>query len=135
MASIQRFEEILAWKKAKELVREIYLICGDGKFSRDFGLKDQICRAAVSSMSNIAEGFGRKSGKDFAHFLDVSRGSALEVQSLLYVARDLKYINDFDFDRLYKLADETVSLIGGFTAYLRRSQRLTPNSKLRTPDN
>src|SRR6266571_6454598 len=132
MASIKRFEEILAWKKAKELVREIYLVCGDGRFTRDFGLKDQICRAAVSSTSNFAEGFGRRSGKDFAHFLDVSRGSALEVQSLLYVARDLKYINEVDFDKLYKLADETISLIGGFTVYLRRSQRPAPNSELRT---
>lgn len=62
MASIRRFEEILAWQKAKQLVSEIYLVCADGRFSRDFGLKDQICRAAVSSMSNIAEGFGRRSG-------------------------------------------------------------------------
>jgi four helix bundle protein len=134
MASIQRFEEILAWRKAKELVREIYLVCRETKFSRDFGLMDQICRAPVSSMSNIAEGFGRKSAKDFAHFLDVARGSALEVQSLLHVARDLEYINEVDFNRLYKLADETTSLIAGFTAYLRRSQKPTPNSALRTPN-
>src|SRR5213078_231745 len=92
MASIKRFEEILAWQRAKELVREVYLACHRGQFSRDFGLRDQICRAAVSSMSNVAEGFGRKSSKDFAHFLDVARGSGLEVQSLLYVARDLNYI-------------------------------------------
>ena len=116
------------------MVREIYLVGREANFSRDFGLKDQICRAAVSSMSNIAEGFGRKSAKDFAHFLDVARGSALEVQSLLYVARDLKYIDEADFDRLYKLADETVSLIAGFTAYLRRTQKLTPNSAPRTPN-
>jgi four helix bundle protein len=130
MAAITRFEEILAWQKAKELVREVYFVCGEGQFSRDFGLKDQICRAAVASMSNIAEGFGRKSGKD----LDIARGSALEVQSLLYVARDVKYITGNDSERLYKLADETISLIGGFTAYLRRSQKLTPNSERRTPN-
>src|SRR6266849_6784408 len=135
MASIKRFEEILAWQKAKDLVREIYLVCSDGRFSRDFGLRDQICRAAVSSMSNIAEGFGRRSGKDFAHFLDVARGSALEVQSLLYVARDLNYIKEDDFDRLYRLAEETISLIGGFTSYLRRAApSRTPNSELRTPN-
>jgi len=85
-------------------------------------------------MSNIAEGFGRKSGKDFAHFLDIARGSALEVQSLLYVARELKYISETDFQRLYKLADETTSLISGFTAYLRQSRSLTPNSTPRTPN-
>src|SRR5436853_5603866 len=118
MASIKRFEGIIAWQKAKELVREIYKICCDGRFSRDFGLKDQICRAAVSSMSNVAEGFGRKSSKDFAHFLDVARGSTLEVQSLLFVARDLKYIESAEFEKLYGIAEETISLIGGFTSYL-----------------
>ena len=135
MASITRFEEILAWQKAKDLVREIYFICGDGRLSRDFGLKGQICRAAVSSMSNIAEGFGRRSGKDFAHFLDVARGSALEVQSLLYVARDLNYIKEEEFERLYKLAEEAVSLVGGFTSYLRRATPArTLNSARRTPN-
>ena len=135
MPSIKRFEEIVAWQKAKDLVREIYLVCANDRFSRDFGLKDQICRAAVSSMSNIAEGFGRKSSRDFAHFLDVARGSGLEVQSLLYVARDLNYIKEDDFERLYKLAEETVSLIGGFTSYLRRATPTrTPNSEPRTPN-
>jgi four helix bundle protein len=119
MAGIKRFEEILAWQKARELVRETYRVCGIAPFSRDFGLKDQICRAAVSSMTNVAEGFGRKSSKDFAHFLDVARGSTLEVQSLLYVARDLSYLPPAEFEKLYKIADETISLIGGFTSYLR----------------
>lgn len=82
-------------------------------------MKDQICRASVSSMTNVAEGFGRKSSKDFAHFLDVARGSALEVQSLLYVAHDLNYLSTAEFEKLYKIADETISLIGGFTSYLR----------------
>ena len=131
MPPIRRFEEILAWQKAKELVREIYLVSNGGKFSRDFGLKDQICRAAVAAMSNIAEGFGRRSGKDFAHFLDIARGSALEVQSLLYVSRDLNYISDADFGRLYQLANETIALIAGFTAYLRKSS--APNPAPRTP--
>ena len=135
MPSIKRFEEIIAWQKAKDLVREIYLVCANGRFSRDFGLKDQICRTAVSSMSNIAEGCGRKCGRDFAHFLDVARGSALEVQSLLYVARDLNYIEEKDFERLYKLAEETVSLVSGFTSYLRRTAPArTPDSEPRTPN-
>ncbi len=132
MASIRRFEEIIAWQRAKELVKEVYGICGDGKFNRDFDLKDQICRAAVASRSNIAEGFGRRSEKDFAHFLDIARGSALEVQSLLYVARDVDYISDADFERLYILAEDTTSLIAGFTGYLRK--RSTPNAALRTPN-
>ena len=119
MAGIKRFEEILAWQKARELVRETYRVCGIPPFSRDFGLRDQICRAAVSSMTNIAEGFGRKSSKDFAHFLDVARGSTLEVQSLLYVASDLGYIQSTEFEKLYRIAEDTVSLVGGFTSYLR----------------
>jgi four helix bundle protein len=119
MPGIKRFEEILAWQKARELVHETYGVCGKGAFNRDFGLKSQVCRAAVSTMTNVAEGFGRKSTKDFAHFLDVARGSALETQSLLYVARDLNYIEPAEFERLYKIAEETISLIAGFTSYLR----------------
>jgi four helix bundle protein len=119
MPGIKRFEEILAWQKARELVHETYGACGKGAFNRDFGLNSQVCRAAVSTMTNVAEGFGRKSTKDFAHFLDVARGSALETQSLLYVARDLNYIEPAEFERLYKIAEETISLIAGFTSYLR----------------
>jgi len=124
MATIKRFEDIQAWQKARELVREIYLACTTGRLSKDFALRDQFCRAAVSSMSNIAEGFSRTSEKDFAHFLDIARGSVLEVQSLLYVASDVGYMEKNEFERLYKIADETVSLIGGFTSYLRKKLNL-----------
>lgn len=121
MATIERFEDIQAWQKARALVREIYQTCSDGRLSRDFGLKDQICRAAVSSMSNIAEGFARYSDKDFAHFLDIARGSVTEVKSLLYVALDIDYIDKSKFENLYRMADETAALIGRFTSYLRSS--------------
>ncbi|HEY9865023.1 MAG TPA: four helix bundle protein [Candidatus Obscuribacterales bacterium] len=117
---IKRFEDIQAWQKARELVREIYKICNFGELSKDYGLKNQICRASVSCMSNIAEGCTRKSHKDFAHFLDIARGSATEVQSLLYVALDVNYINQHEFDKLYKKAEETISLIAGLTTYLRK---------------
>ena len=120
MAAITRFEDIQAWQKARELVHEIYQACAEGHLSRDFGLRAQICRAAVSSMSNIAEGFARASDKDFAHFPDIARGSVMEVQSLLYVALDVGYIGKDEFERLYKLSGETASLIGGFTSYLRQ---------------
>lgn len=119
--AIKRFEEIQAWQKARELVREVYRICNAGDLSQDYGLKNQICRAAVSSMSNIAEGFGRNTHKDFAHFLDIARGSVTEVQSLLYVALDVNYIPKNEFDKLYKIAEETISLIAGFTSYLRKN--------------
>jgi len=130
MATIKRFEQIEAWQRARELVQEVYRASSQGPLRRDFGLRDQLSRAAVSSMSNIAEGFARKTDKDFARFLDVARGSAVEVQSLLYVALDMKYITAADFRRLYDRAEETVSLISGFTSYLRRSR----DSGLRTPD-
>ncbi len=123
MATIERFEDIQAWQKARELVREIYRTCAAGRLSKDFGLKDQLCRAAVSSMSNIAEGFARKGDREFAHFLDISNGSAIEVQSLLYVALDVGYVEKTEFERLYKISDETASLIGGFTSYLRKRHK------------
>ncbi len=130
MATIKRFEQIEAWQRARELVQEVYRASSQGPLRRDFGLRDQLSRAAVSSMSNIAEGFARKTDKEFARFLDVARGSAIEVQSLLYVALDMKYITAAEFRRLYDRAEETVSLISGFTSYLRRSR----DSGLRTPD-
>lgn len=120
MATIKRFEDIQAWQQARELVREIYKACAQGRLSKDFGLRDQLCRAAVSSMSNIAEGFARSGDRDFAHFLNIARGSALEVQSLLYVVMDIGYIEKGEFDRLYGIADETAVRIGRFISYLRQ---------------
>ncbi|HYV37608.1 MAG TPA: four helix bundle protein [Gemmataceae bacterium] len=119
MAAIDRFQDIKAWQKARELVREVYQVCGATRLGRDFGLRDQICRAAVSTMSNIAEGFSRKSDKEFARYLDIARGSCGEVQSLLYVTLDVAYVSQEDFDRLYELASAAASLISGFTSYLR----------------
>ena len=130
MATIRRVEEIQAWQKARELVREIYRTCAQGPLAKDFGFRDQLRRAAVSSMSNIAEGFARKSDREFARFLDMARGSVVEVQSLLYVASDVHYIETHDFDRLSRLADETASLIGGLTTYLRgNNRRAAPESR------
>ncbi len=91
MAAFQRFEDIKAWQKARELTKEIYLATSDSSFSRDFGLRDQIRRASVSIIANIAEGYGRKTNKDFAHFLVIAHGSAAETQSHLYIALDLNY--------------------------------------------
>jgi four helix bundle protein len=106
MASFQRFEDIKAWQKARELNRTIYAITSKDSFSRDYGLRDQIRRASVSIMANIAEGFGRRTNKDFANFLVIAHGSAAETQSHLYVALDLKYISDEIFQDLYQLLDE-----------------------------
>ncbi len=122
MAAIKQFEDIQAWQKARELVREIYKVCAEGRLSKDFGLRDQLCRAAVSSMSNVAEGFAKKSDRDFAHFLDIAKGSITEVQSLLYVALDVGYIEESEFEKLRKRTEETASLISGLTSYLRKRQ-------------
>ena len=121
MATIKRFEEIHAWKKARELVKEIYRLCETEPLKKDYGLKEQLRRSAVSAMSNIAEGFARKTNREFAYFLDVAKGSATEVQSLLYVALDVSYIDQADFDQLYQLAEETNAMVIVFANYLRQS--------------
>jgi len=123
MAAIRRFEEIDAWQRARELTRAIYEVTRSGTFARDFGLRDQIRRAAVSVMSNIAEGFGRGGNREFLQFLSVARGSVAEVQAQLYVALDAGYLQRTQFDSLFRLATETGSLIGGFMRYLAASDQ------------
>jgi len=118
---IRRFEDIVGWQKARELVNVIYRMTNElEKFRKDFGLKDQIRRAAVSSMSNIAEGFARSSDKEFANFLSIARGSVAEVQSQLYIALDLGYINKNTLNTAYTLADGTSRLLTNFMKYLRK---------------
>lgn len=110
---IKRFEDILAWQEARKLVREIYGITREGALAKDFGLGDQIQRAAVSVMTNIAEGFDCESHVEFARFLGISRRSAIEVQSLLYAALDIGYLTEETFKAEYQQADKTKALIGG----------------------
>jgi four helix bundle protein len=119
MALIKKFEDILAWQEARKLVGEIYGITREGFFSKDFELRDQIQRAAVSVMSNIAEGFACESHVEFARFLGISRRSALEVQSLLYAALDIGYITEEIFKREYAQADKAKALIGGLKKSLK----------------
>ena len=121
MASIEKFEDIEAWQKARELTREIYRISNQGSFARDFGLRDQIRRAAVSIMSNIAEGFGRGGNKEFIQFLSIAKGSASEVQAQLYVALDAEYITKEQFQKIYSRTEETSRMIGGLLRYLRNN--------------
>lgn len=119
MSKIERFEDIKAWQEARSLVKEVYQATGEGKFAKDFSLKDQIRRAAVSIVSNIAEGFSRQTDKEFVQFLHIAKGSTSEVQSQLYVALDLDYINSEEFKRLYDEADQVARLISGFIKYLK----------------
>jgi four helix bundle protein len=106
MAAFKRFEDIKAWQKARELTRLVYQATVDGRFAKDYGLRDQIQRASVSIMANIAEGLGRRSDREFANFLNIARGSASEVQSHLYGALDLGYIDEPTFSTLYGLLEE-----------------------------
>ena len=121
MNKIERFEDIVAWQKARLLTKDIYACTKVGEFARDFGLKDQIQRASVSAMSNIAEGFERGGDNEFLQFLSTSKGSCGEVKSHLYVALDQEYVTQLSFDRLYAQTDEVSRLVGGFMAYLRNS--------------
>lgn len=121
MSSFQRFEDIEAWQKARELTKAIYAMSNDGQFSRDFGLRDQVRRASVSIMSNIAEGFGRGGNKEFIQFLSTAKGSASEVQAQLYVALDAGYINQDQFQKLYSETEATARMIAGLLRYLQNS--------------
>ena len=121
MATIERYEDIKGWQKARELTNFVYTVTRQKAFARDFGLKDQIRRAAVSAMSNIAEGFERGGRGEFIQFLSIAKSSAGEVQSQLYVALDQEYITPEQFGKGYSLCDETMRLIGGFMIYLRES--------------
>lgn len=118
---IEQFENIEGWKLARELSREVYACTGTGDFSRDFGLRDQIRRAAGSVMHNIAEGFDAGSDAEFTRFLRYAQRSCTEVQSQLYIAFDQKYLDDEQFNQLYELAKRTHGRIGGFIKYLKSS--------------
>ncbi|MFB0516697.1 MAG: four helix bundle protein [Candidatus Neomarinimicrobiota bacterium] len=121
MATFRSIEEIDAWQKARELAKAIYAVTRKGTFSKDFGLRDQIQRASVSVMSNVAEGYERDGTKEFIQFLSIAKGSAGEVKSHLYVARDQGYLNKDEFVALAELTDETRRLIAGFISYLKQS--------------
>jgi len=121
MNKIEKFEDIIAWQRARELAKEVYGHAKGGPLSKDFGLRDQIQRASVSSMANIAEGFERGGDKEFIQFLSNSKGSCGEVRSHLYVALDQKYISQAVFDQLYDRSTEVSRLVSGFMTYLRQS--------------
>jgi four helix bundle protein len=121
MATITRFEDLDAWKIARELTTEIYRITSSGKFSRDFGLRDQIRKASVSIMSNVAEGFERDGNREFCNFLSIGKGSVGEVRSQLFVALDQGYISREEFESLYSLARKSGRVIAGLAAYLRKA--------------
>ena len=121
MAKIKKFEEIESWKKARSLTKQIYKATSTGKFARDFGLKDQMRRASVSILSNIAEGFERGGDKEFLQFLAMAKGSCGEVRAQLYVALDQDYFSRAEFEALSRIATEASRLISGLMTYLKQS--------------
>lgn len=122
MATIQRFEDLSSWKKARVLTRRVYAVSKRGAFAKDFALRDQMRRASLSVMSNIAEGFERETDRDFARFLTIAKASTGEVRCQLYVAFDEGYIDQETFDKLMALISETSRLIAGLIRYLRKSE-------------
>ncbi|HMZ43370.1 MAG TPA: four helix bundle protein [Anaerolineales bacterium] len=118
MPTIRRFEEIEAWQTARELTRLVYSITEEGKFAKDFGLKDQIRRACVSIMSNIAEGFESKTQPAFIRYLGIAKASAGEVRAQLYVANDVKYLSDEQFAQLFDIAEKSSRQLSRFISYL-----------------
>ncbi len=131
MAKIERFEDIEAWQKARILVREIYVVTDSKNYRKDYSLIDQTRRAAVSIMSNIAEGFARRTTKEFINFLTIAHASAAELQSHLYIAIDQNYISDDEFSMFYKNTDEVSRMIQGFINYLK-NPKTTKHQNSRT---
>ena len=122
MGTIERFEDLEAWKLARELTSLVYTCSGAGNFGRDFALRDQIRRASISIVSNIAEGFERDGDKEFLQFLSMAKGSCGEVRAQLYLALDQKYSSDALFQELTTKAIQLSRVISGLIRYLRQSQ-------------
>ena len=123
MAKIERFEDLQSWQKARQLANLIYDLTEHQNFAKDFRLRGQIQDAAGSVMHSIAEGFDAGTNPEFIRFLKMSRRSASEVQSELYLALDRKYIIQEELTKAYNLATETKRLINGIIAYLRKSSQ------------
>ena len=122
MAKIEKFEDIESWKLAREVANLVYKISSEGNFSRDFALCNQIRRASVSILSNIAEGFERGGNKEFLQFLAIAKGSCGEVRSQLYVALDQEYLDFSSFELICDKLLETSRLLSGLMKYLRQSE-------------
>jgi four helix bundle protein len=129
MATFERFEDIEAWKKARLLASVIYKLTAAGEFTRDYGLKDQIRRAAVSVLSNIAEGFEREGSTEFCRFLTIAKGSCGEVRAQLYVALDQHYVTAEQFDTAARQAVEVSRMVSGLIKYLHQSKLRGPKFK------
>ena len=132
MTAVTRFEDLIAWQEARKLMQLAYRVTSEGSFAKDFEMRDQFRAAALSSMTNIAEGFDNESSAEFARFLSMARRSAVEVQSLCYAALDVKHITQDIFQVCYDQAKKTKAIIGGLKQSVlkhpRRSNKPSPIS-------
>lgn len=122
MTKVTRFEDLKCWQLARELVGLVYKACEEGKLTKDFETRDQIKRAALSVMNNIAEGFGRFSTKEFIRFLSIAQSSAIEVKSITYALEDMEYISIEKITSIREKAEETKNTILAFIRYLKKQR-------------
>ncbi len=121
MATVERFEDLEVWQKAREVVNAVYQVSSDGLFSRDYALRDQIRRACISIPSNISEGFARRSNREFVQFLFIAKGSAAEVENQLYLALDQGYITQEEFNSVYEGLELLSKQLSKFITYLKKA--------------
>ena len=126
---ISRFEDLDCWQEARKLVNSVYRVCSVNAFKKDFSLVDQMKRSVISIMSNIAEGFSRKSNKEFIQFLFIAKSSAAELQSHLYVAVDQGYLNEDTFNELYNHTDKVQRMISNLIKYLNSTLKTKKSKK------
>jgi len=131
---ITHFEDLECWKEARNIVSQIYSVTNNGTFRKDLRLSGQIQSAASSVMANIAEGFVRRSNKEFVQFLFIAMSSAAEVQSHLYIALDQHYITQNQFKEIYEQTDKTAKMISGLITYLRNNETRYKQEKLKKPE-
>ncbi|MGJ3244234.1 MAG: four helix bundle protein [Opitutales bacterium] len=120
MGRIETFEDLDSWQASRDVCKTVYHLTDRAELEQDWVLRDQMRRAAISIMSNIAEGFGRHSNKEFIQFLTVARGSAEELESQTYLLEDLYALSKDDLDPLFNRLGDTVRLINGLLRYLRQ---------------
>jgi len=123
MSRIERFEDLIAWQKARALANQVYRITKLGSFAKDFGLAGQMQKAAVSVMSNIAEGFERGGRGEFQQFLSIAKASCAEVRSQLYIAFDIGYLDQTKFNEIIEQAEEVARIVGGLRASVAKQRR------------
>jgi four helix bundle protein len=118
--AVNRFEDLIAWQKARELTKLVYEVSKQDDFARDFALKNQIRRASISVMSNIAEGFDRLGDVEFHRFLVIAKASCAEVRSQLYIALDVGYLSDEEFQKAMKLVNEMGRILNGLRLSVKK---------------